>query len=425
MAGAIPPRRAAAALVVLLGALALWNAVAYPSGGGYDAASHREYADFIASEWRLPHRNETPEYYSPPFYYGVAGVVVRAGRAAGLGDPHKLGQLLNVPILVGIALATLALARELWPTRPWLGIAAVAYLLACPLLLKTASMFNPEPLDTLLSVGALLLAARVLRGRAPALALGVVLGLGQMTRQFALWTLAVVVLAFLAAWWRERDARALRSLGVALAAVVVIAGPWYGYRAVEYGNAVFDRPTPVPKPFFERRPASFYVGTGLPQTVSAPYRPHFVNRLWPQTYTDLWGDWYGVYAWEAGDRPRPPEAVRAWLGAQNLLGVAPTLLALGGWLVLLARSARARDAPRLLPALLPLAGLAGYLYFTIGYPTHDGDVLKPTYMLTTLPAWALCFGWAADRLGRRALVLVPIALLLLPFLPYKGALGLL
>lgn len=427
MAGATP-RRVALAFVALAGAFALWNALAYPVGAGYDAASHREYADFVVREWRLPRRNETPEYYSPPLYYVVAGLTAKAGRAAGLGEPDKLVQLLNVPIVVGILLLTLALARLLWPGRRWLGAAAAGFLVACPLLLKTASMFNPEPLDTLLSVAALVLAARALGGSEPptlrrALALGVVLGLGQLTRQFALWTLAVVALAFLAAWLRSRDGGILRALAVALAAAVVIAGPWYGYRAVEYGNAVFDRPTPVPKPFFQRRPASFYVDLGLPQVFSAPYRPHFVNRAPPQTYADLWGDWYGVYGWNAR-AGRPGTAARVRLGAQDVLGLVPTALALGGWLVLLARSGLRLDGPRLLAALLPLAGLAGYLYFTIGYPTRDGDVLKPTYMLTTMPAWALCFGFAADRLGRGRWLLLALAVLLLPFAVYRGALGL-
>src|SRR5207302_10902610 len=113
-----------------------------------------------------------------------------------------------------------------------------------------------------------------------------------------------------------------------------------------------------------------------------------------------------------------------WLSAQNVLGFLPTLVALGGWLALLWRSARRLDGPRLLPALLPLAGLAGYLYFAIGYPVHDGDVLKPTYMLTTMPAWALCFGWAFERLGRARWALAATALAALPFAVYKGPVGL-
>jgi 4-amino-4-deoxy-L-arabinose transferase-like glycosyltransferase len=423
----VTARRAGLAVVALATLIGLWNTLSYPAGAGFDAASHREYADFIVSHWRLPHVNETPEYYSPPFYYAVAGLVVKLGSAVGLADPHKFGQLLNVPIIAGIGLFTLALARVLWPGRRWLGLAAASYLTACPLLLKTGSMFNPEPLDTLLSVAALFLAARILTGARygarAAIGLGVVLGLGELTRQFALWTLAVVVLAFAAAWARARDVRILGSLALALAAVAVLAGPWYGYRAHTYGNAVFDRPITVEKPFFERRPASFYLGTGLPKTITAPYRKNFVNEAWPQTYADLWGDWYGVFAWNRAAAPAPPRAAHSWLTAQMLFGLVPTALAVVGWLALLVRSVRRLEGALLLPALLPLAGLAGYLYFTIGWPTHDGDVLKPTYMLTTMPAWALCFGFAVERLGRSRLLLVALAGLLLPFAVYKGSVG--
>jgi len=92
------------------------------------------------------------------------------------------------------------------------------------------------------------------------------------------------------------------------------------------------------------------------------------------------------------------------------------------------RSVRRREPPRLLVALLPLAGLAGYLYFTVSYPVPDGDVLKPTYMLSTLGAWALCFAWAADVAAARWPRLVAVALGVLaavdlPFLVYKGAVG--
>jgi hypothetical protein len=113
-----------------------------------------------------------------------------------------------------------------------------------------------------------------------------------------------------------------------------------------------------------------------------------------------------------------------WRGSrerQSFLGLPPTLLAVVGWLVLLVRSLRA--PPRLAAALLPGLGLLGYLYFTVSYPTPDGDVLKASYMLTTAPAWALAFGYALDRLpGRMRLVVAAVlaasALAALPFLVY-------
>src|ERR1700704_6470937 len=109
-----------------------WNTAAYPAGAGYDAPSHREYADFLIQHLRLPFRNETPEYYSPPLYYIVAGALSWGGRQAGLGDPHKLAQLLNVPVVVGTLVLVAALARLLWPERRWLAPAAVGYVALSP-----------------------------------------------------------------------------------------------------------------------------------------------------------------------------------------------------------------------------------------------------------------------------------------------------
>ena len=51
----LTPERLSFFLVGLAGLIALWNAVTYPSGAGYDATSHREYGDFLISHLGLPH----------------------------------------------------------------------------------------------------------------------------------------------------------------------------------------------------------------------------------------------------------------------------------------------------------------------------------------------------------------------------------
>lgn len=428
-AGRLTPRRVAFGVAAFAGLLTLWNASAYPWGAGYDAASHKEYADFLIQHLRLPVRNETPEYYSPPLYYGIAGGVTWIGRQLGLGEPHKLAQLLNVPLVIGAVLLVAALARLLWPERRWLAPGAAAFVAFSPVFVRTSAMFHPEPADLFVSVLCAYLAARMLvhrqYGWRTALALGAALGAAQMVRQFELYTLAVVGLAWLVALWRRGDERATlaRSGAIALAACVVVAAPWYGYRAANYSNALFDRPHPS-KPFFERRPARFYVGLAPRSVFTKPYRPNFENLAWPETYTDIWGDWYGVFDWSLHRRAKPSQAHTDWLVAQNAIGIVPTAIAIVGWLALLVTGLRRRSPLELLVALMPLAALAGYFYFAIGYPTPDGDVLKPTFMLAALWAWALCFAWGASRLPRRAiLVLVALAVLDLPFLIYTGASG--
>ena len=69
------------------------------------------------------------------------------------------------------------------------------------------------------------------------------------------------------------------------------------------------------------------------------------------------------------------------------------------------------------------------LYFTVSFPTPDGDVIKATYMLTTLPAWALAFGLATEYVARTrfalilGLILAVAALVSLRFAVFGSPLG--
>jgi hypothetical protein len=393
----------AAALLAAFALVAGWNAYSYPSGAGYDVREHQQYADLLVHHGRIPGAEKRSEYYTPPGFYALAGVATVIGEHVHSGDPHKLGQVLNWLVLLATAAVLWALARELFPRRPWVQLGALGFFCFLPVVVRVGAMFHPEPLSMLLSALALLLAARML-GRGDlrwqlAVATGAVLGLGQLVRAFSLWTFAAVVLALAVA-------RAWRPLAVVVVATAVVASPWYIRQAIKYGDPVFDRPTPH-EAIWERRPARFYVGLGLPHVFSHPMRPHFRNEALPTTYSEVWGDYFGVWR---GDRQ-----------LQSFLGLLPTLLALAGWVVLLVRSARA--PPRLATALLPGLGLLGYLYFTVSYPTPDGDVLKASYMLSTAPAWALAFGYGLERLPRRvrpavAGILAASALAALPFLVY-------
>ncbi len=399
-------RRSSLAAAGLIGALALvagWNAYKYPSGAGYDVRQHREYADLLIHHGKIPGPESRSEYYMPPVFYALAGVATVIGEHVHSGDPHKLGQVLNWFVLLATAGVLWLLARELFPRRPWLQLSALAFFCFLPVVLRVGAMFHPEPLSLLFCSIGLLLATRML-GRHEyrwrlAVATGVALGLAQLVRAFSLWTFAAVVLGFAAA-------RAWRPLVVIVLATVVVTAPWYVRQAIEYGNPVFDRPTKH-EAIWNRRHARFYVGLGLPQVITDPIRPHFQNEAIPTTYSEGWGDYCGV--WRGSRRD------------QSIIGLLPTLLAVVGWAVLLARS---RRLPARLPAaLLPGLGILGYLYFTISYPTPDGDVLKASYMLTTAPAWALAFGYAVDRLpGRARLVVAAVlaasALASLPFLLY-------
>jgi hypothetical protein len=385
---------------------------------GYDANDHIAYADGLVPGGHLP--DGTGEYYTPPAYYAVAGFLDWIAKGLGVGEPHRAGEAINVLFLLGTVLLVWKIARELWPGRDRLALGAAAFVVLLPVAERAASMFHPEAISLFLSTLALWACVRTFRNPRYAVPLGIALGLAQLVRAFALWTVFVVLVALVVGRrWRELI------LVVVLAAA--IPAPWYIHQAVTYnGNPVFPRPVPdlarhpggKVKPIWERRPWRFYLDPGLPDVITAPYEPHFANLALPTTYTEIWGDYFGVWAWHGLSSPTD-KGVHRRLEVQAVVGILPTLLAVFGWLALLLTSLR--SPPWLAIALLPAVGIAGYLFFTISFPTAGGDVLKATYMLSTAPAWALGFGYALDRLrGRAWTILLPLlalcALSELPFL---------
>ena len=181
------------------------------------------------------------------------------------------------------------------------------------------------------------------------------------------------------------------------------------------GQPQFPQPATSTKPLLERRPLSFYVDPGLPGVITTPYRPHSLNLALPTTYSSLWGDYFGVWAWHAGTptgpatptgqrkEVAPPRPARVRLVLQALVGLLPTLLAVVGWLAF-ARSSLHAARRGWRSRCCRRSASSRYLYFAVAYSyaaLPDGDLLKATYMLTTTAGWALGFGYALDRLRGR------------------------
>lgn len=427
---------AVSALLTIVLAIAGWNEYWVRHYVGYDFQEHRAYATSLAYSGQIPSEAQGGEYYTPPLFYAVFGAAMRFFAHFGASRPDKVARALNVPLLVGTAVLVLLLARMLWPGRKRLHLAALGFFVFLPVTMKLASMFHPETMSLFLSTLALAVAAHMLvhddLRRRTAVGLGLALGAAQLVRAFTLWTFGVVVAVLLvAALVREASRRrVLVATGIAVATTAVVTAPWYIRQAVLYTNPVFSRPT-VQAPLWRRRPLAFYTALGLPQSLTDPIRPNFVNDALPTVYSEVWGDYFGAWIWGAPNPP--PQNVKRQLVDQAIIGLLPTALAIGGVLALLVSSLRraalrARPAQLLVP-LLPLAGIAGFLYFTVGYPTPDGNVLKASYMLTTAPGWALAFGWAFSRLTRDLLIRVGFLVFLggcavvdLGFLIFDGSL---
>jgi hypothetical protein len=425
-------RAALAVICVFVVGVGAWNVAHYPPFLGYDAGDHISYATGLVPGGHLPH--DTGEYYTPPGYYALAGSAVWIARKLGVNDYSSLraGMALNILFVLGTVLLVAQIASELWPRRPRIALGAAAFVALLPVVVESEAMFHPETLSLFLTTLALWLCVRTFADPRYALGLGAALGAAQLVRAFALWTVAAVALALIAG-------RRWHSLLTVLVLAAAIPSAWYIHQAVSYGGQpTFPQPTTAqgrnaagaPKPIYERRPLAFYVDSGIPKIVTRPFRQSFNNQVVPTTYAGLWGDYFGVWAWQAHYRKvagarviiPPPASARHRLEAQSLIGFLPTLLAIAGWLMLLVGEGR-RRAKTLAVGLLPLLGLLGYLYFTVGYPTGDGNVIKTSYMLTTTAGWALGFGYLLDRLRRGpflalAVLLTVCALVDVTFLVY-------
>ena len=414
-------------LLTAIAVVAVRNATVYPAIAGYDAQEAIDYARGLVQDGRLP--SGTGSYYTPPGFFAVGGIAIELGEWLGLDHPERVGQLVNAFAAAGTAALLLVLVRLLWPGRTVLHVTALAFFAVCPVVMKSSAMFHPEPLSMLLSTAALVLAARLLsrpdyRLRVAA-GLGLTLGLAQLTRAWTLWTVGVVFLVLVvAAVTRRRDRRPLlRVTAVAAAMTLLVPAPWYAHQLDRYDSALFGQPQPD-EPVWSRRPAGFFVGAGLPDVVTEPYRPSFSDRFLPIAYTETWGDYFGVWRWFPSDA-RPSAGDRRQLVTMSIVGLPFTLAAVAGWLALVGLAVRrpGDSVERHLVVLLPPAALIGVLYFATAYPTADGDTVKGSFMLTAVPAWAACFGFAFDGLIRRyrrvsGVLVAVLALLAIASVPF-------
>lgn len=389
--------------LVLAAALAVAAGIVAKAGPeqGIDARAHLDYAAVLDDKGRLPTEAETYEYATPPAY---AWLAVKLGDLTGSGA-GRTGQGLSVAWTAVLLFVAWLLARELWPGRPGVAAAAAGLTGALPIVLRLGTMFHPEMQFASLAALGLLLAVRASRRDWPLLhgvAAGAALGLAALTRPTAAVVMAALGLAVILAGRR----RALRFAAGAAAAIVLVAGPWWGYQGARFGNPLesnLDRYI-----LTDGQPREFYVSAPVEDLVLRPYRPHFAGELWPQFHADLWSDWFGAqhHYW-----PEPPKGATAlFVSSQSVLGLffAPlTLAGLAGFGVASARRL-ARGSPKegdFAPAAFLLLAAASWIAFVITlvrFPQEGGDPIKSSYMLYLAPVFALSALAAAKHVWERS-----------------------
>ncbi len=183
------------------------------------------------------------EDHQPPLYYLLQWPVFALS-----GGSLAVMRLFSVVLGAGVVLLAWAAVRILFPLRPWMALAAAAFVAFVPQHVAFMAGVNNDGLAELCIGGATLASLLYLRGDEmlgwrgrrphPAL-LGLLVGLSGLSKTTAYFTLGVALLAVFWRWRFVDRARVWRRLCLAVLWVVVVAAlvnaPWWLRNVGVYG----------------------------------------------------------------------------------------------------------------------------------------------------------------------------------------------
>lgn len=412
------------ALFLGINAIVLWNALDHNPNVGYDAEGH--YANvLVLSQGRLPTREDSAEFFSPPLPYAFPALV---SRISGLSDTcdnpnaecyrpiQKLGQLQNVLVSIIVTFIVLRIGARMYPNTVTPRAVALFLLATLPVYYKTFAFMRGEPfvvLFTLLLCDHVLDMIRRSPRRRDALLIGLYGGMIVLSRQWGVLVLLGVVLWWVILMLRQRIvALCLFYPALAGGAIAVMLGGWFYLAMIQQTGTTlaFNRP---PDP--DGKPPAFFTGLGGEQLFTYPFSPGYDGQAVPIFYTEIWGDYFGYFHLQRPPIPSrmPPDAL-GYMGRVNLVSLFPTLIfliGLGYGIYTTIRFPIRADIS--LFTLCVITSLMGFVWFVASYESGDADTAKATYALQIFPLLCLLTGDALNVLQQRRRSLFYLVVVLL------------
>jgi 4-amino-4-deoxy-L-arabinose transferase-like glycosyltransferase len=352
------------------------------------------------SDWNLAYQSEltsqrfTPnllddlptlqyEDHQPPLYYLLASVVFKLTN----GSLIAL-RLFSVLIGLGVVLSAYGIGRAIYPQRPWIALGAAAFVAFLPQHVAIMASVNNDGLAEVI-IGVTLLATvwymnaesmpAVGATRASPLLrtirpwhLGILVGIGFLTKASTLLLVGVVPLAILLKWWIERRGTGDRSAGQIRALLMRLVS--FAIPALLLGAIWWTRNVNVygwPDVLGLRQ--HDLVVAGQPRTADYIAQNGW-QMYWNRAFTETFNSFWGQFGWMAV--PMPEWIYRI---VQVFLVIVVSGLALG-----LRRTSRSptddtmtqRSAWIILLVTLALA-LAAFVYYNTEFLQHQGRYLFP------------------------------------------------
>ncbi len=475
------------ALFLLINLLVLYNSVFHDPRIGYDTSAYLEYIDTL-SEGRYPTSEDTAEFFSPPLAFAPAAAINAGLRpyqeSEALNPPTdqsrlsnflfyrllysiddfplalsaKALQLMNVLYSLILTYFLLRICDLVRPDNSNLKTFTLFLLLLLPVYFKTFAFVRAEPLLVTLVVVAFYHLFSMYRRSgfsiSNAIILGLLVGLGMLTRQwFAAALIAIFIGLVLLAWRQGKTWRNLFVLSaVFLVVAVLIFAPFYLHLNESEGSPfAFNIPLSLNS---VQSAWSSYFNLDLQAMFDDPLRSSLDRQILPILYTETWGDYWGYFVFYARDKKTdryieglfadskiisPQEVddgelrfetnrfeINSYLGRVNAVSIIPAGLFLLGFIKgfsSLASSIKSKlkDPSNNLLGILTLfivVSLSIFFVFLLVFTHEDPSTIKATYIIHIFPLLALLGADAlsAIKIRNRKAFRIVIGLLVLAFI---------
>jgi hypothetical protein len=299
------------------------------------------------------------EDHQPPMYYLLASLAFKLTN----GSLVAL-RLFSVLIGAGVVLGAYAVGKALLPTQPQIALGAAAIVAFVPQHVAMLAAVNNDGLAELVVALALWLTIRYLKTQdVKTWQLGVLVGIGLLTKLSTIFLIGLIPFAILLKWWLQRREKPfpLRALVAFALPVLILGGIWWARNISIYGFPdVFGLGRHNLVVADQARTTDEIARVGFSQ--------YLTNSL-ELTFNSFWGQ----FGWMAFP-------LQSWIYA--LISVF-LLLAAVGWLLgfryrLPAEPNRmAQRAAWLVLCLTALAAVAQYIYYNLEFLQLQGRYMYP------------------------------------------------
>jgi len=364
---------------------------------GYDSEAHFNYVDYLSrylpNELRLPSSDETREFFNPPLGYlipSIAQIFCRNIITSSdylldcqpiYGKTTQIFQSFLYVFTIWINLYTLKLFNKSQ------SIFNVGYLILVSLLAvnyRTISMIRGEPYILFFLSLFILLVYKADTSDynfnfKSIVFTGIVIGSIALSRQwgFLLFIPLIVLLIY-----KNSKKNYLIFWSTSSLIGALLSGWFYIGLYLNYGS--FTAFNLQSKGFsFKNQNLTFYLPnlSQLEYLFTKPIRPNLDNQFISIIYSDLWGDYWGYFAFTSRflNDGRNQLNIGDYLARVNIVSIITTLIII--WFCYFTYKKYKSNFIIQYVNLAWIISFIGYLVFTISYPDSTGDTIKSTYII--------------------------------------------